>query len=112
MSKSSAVEAVENFLDQFLDIYDQLNKKDQGVLTECFHQMFRKYYYSTLLPDTPLTPANIINTLVEREFNKNVMVIPTLKVNYYKNKKSKISILVSGLSGRKSIFLQGIWQNC
>ncbi|SHK11684.1 hypothetical protein SAMN02745975_03685 [Geosporobacter subterraneus DSM 17957] len=54
MKQKSVVTSVENFLDDFIEIYEKSKKREQEVLSECIQQMFRKYYYSTLMPDTYL----------------------------------------------------------
>lgn len=104
--KRSIVEVVDNFLDQFFDIYEQLDMEDQDLMAECFQQMFRKYHYSALISDTPITPANIINTLVEREFGSDIMLIPTFKLDFDNNKKIKnIRIGVRTFSREEHFFV-------
>jgi len=80
--QKSTVAAVKNFVEQFMDIYEELKAKDKELLSKCIQQMFRKYYYTSLVPDTYASPANMTNTLIERKFGKGVMALPILKPEY------------------------------
>lgn len=104
MNHDSTVEAVYYFIDQFLEIYESLSSKKQPLFLDSFHQMFRKYYYTALVPDTFLTPANIINTLVEREFGSNTMVLPLFKMDYQKDKLSDILLGVKAFEKDNHFF--------
>jgi len=88
MKQKSTVAAVENFVEQFMGIYENVKVKEKELLAQCIQQMFRKYYYTPMVPDIYASPANMTNTLIEREFGKGIMVLPTLKPEY-KGKKIK-----------------------
>lgn len=92
MSMKSTIAVVENFVEQFSDIYEGSDTSERDILIRCIQQMFRKYYYSSLLPDISLSPAGIVNTLTEREFSKDSVVVPTLKVEYKGKKMKKINM--------------------
>lgn len=94
MNKQSTKAAVENFVEQFFQIYEELEQKEKEILELCVQQMFRKYYYSDLIPDRNLTPSTIINTLVERELGNDLVVQPILKLNYRGNELDLIDLTV------------------
>ncbi|KKM12703.1 hypothetical protein SY88_02210 [Clostridiales bacterium PH28_bin88] len=88
MKQKSTVAAVENFIEQFMGIYGNIKAQEKELLSQCIQQMFRKYYYTPMVPDIFASPANMTNMLIEREFGKGIVVLPTLKPEY-KGKKIK-----------------------
>jgi hypothetical protein len=80
LTQKSISAAIENFLTQFIEMYEEEDQKEQKILAQCVLQMFRKYYYSVLTPDSIITPANITNTLCEREFGRDLIAVPNLIV--------------------------------
>lgn len=80
MNQGSISTLIFNFMDQFMEWYEEEDEAEQKILAQCVLQMFRKYYYSALDPEMIYTPAKIVNTLCEREFGPDLIVIPRLTV--------------------------------
>lgn len=84
--RKSIIKAVEEFEDRFIEVYSRLDKKHKKIVLDNIQLMFKKWYYSALIEDTYITPANIINSQVEEEFGRDIMVFPSI-VSEYKNRK-------------------------
>ncbi|NMB95322.1 MAG: hypothetical protein GYA02_01720 [Clostridiaceae bacterium] len=67
MFKESTTEAQNVFMEEFNDIYQEADKEERIFLENSVDQIFRKYYYSAVQPETYITPANIMFRLVEEE---------------------------------------------
>lgn len=80
MNQKSIATMISNFIDRFMECYEDEDEAEQEILTQCVSQMFRKYYYSALDPEMIYTPAKIVNTLCEREFGAGLMGVPRLFV--------------------------------
>lgn len=75
--KSIALVA-DDFMDRFTFNYKAATQQEQDILAQCAAQMFRKFYYSALDNEVPLTLANIVNILCEREFGREWVAAPVL----------------------------------
>lgn len=87
-NQKSITAAIESFVNQFEECYLDEDKPEQKIMAQCVQQMFRKFYYSSLLPDQIITPAAIVNTLCEREFGNGVMAVPAIEMAL-KNKSAQ-----------------------
>jgi hypothetical protein len=95
-NQKSIVEAVTNFITRFNEIYREEDQTEQKILTQCVQQIFRKYYYSALDPESLFTPANITNTLCERKFSCEWMAAPVLNVTVQGRKISRLDYRIIG----------------
>jgi hypothetical protein len=84
--QKSMTAALVKFVEWFMDDYEEEERAEQEILTQCVQQLFRKYYYSVLDPEMTLTPAKIVTTLCEREFGNSLMTVPVLDCTF-KGKK-------------------------
>jgi hypothetical protein len=84
--QKSITAALENFVEWFMDEYEEEERAEQEILTQCVQQLFRKYYYSALNLEMTLTPAKIVTTLCEREFGNRMITVPVLDCTF-KGKK-------------------------
>ncbi|MGD9154019.1 MAG: hypothetical protein PVG90_00750 [Bacillota bacterium] len=80
--QKSITMALGRFLVAFMDGYRGENRAEREILAQCYHQLFRKYYFSTLNPEIALTPANIVSLLCEREFGPEMTAAPVLECTY------------------------------
>jgi hypothetical protein len=95
-SQKSIVEAVTNFITRFIEVYREEDQVEQKILTQCVQQIFRKYYYSALDPESLFTPASITNTLCEREFGGDWMAAPVLNVTVQGRKITQLNYRIIG----------------
>lgn len=89
--QKSMKEAVQSFINLFMDIYNDEGKAEKELLSKCVQQMFKKYYYSALIPESVFTPASIVNTLFQRKFGKEFSVLPTIKIKFSGKKIKEIT---------------------
>ena len=66
------------FKESFLRALKPLKSKDRKLVIKALPYLYRIWYYSALVPSTPLTPANFINTQIRRNFNDDSIVVPTV----------------------------------
>jgi hypothetical protein len=95
-SQKSIVEAVTHFINWFYEVYQEEDHAEQKILTQCVQQIFRKYYYSALDPESLFTPANITNTLCEREFGGEWVAAPFLSVTVHGRKMTQLTYRIIG----------------
>jgi hypothetical protein len=84
--QKSITAALTRFFGWFMDDYREEDRAEREILAQCYHQLFRKYYFSALNPEMTLTPANIVSMLCEREFGPEMTAVPVLDCTY-KGKK-------------------------
>jgi hypothetical protein len=77
--QKSIGEALTRFFGWFMDDYREEDRAGREVLAQCYHQLFRKYYFSALNPEMTLTPAKIVSLLCEQEFGPEMTVLPVLE---------------------------------
>lgn len=70
MFKESTAKIQDVFENEFYDMYRESDRDEKAFLENSVDQIFRKYYYSAIQPETYITPANIISILVEKEITK------------------------------------------
>lgn len=120
--RKSTKAVVERFIDEFQEIYNSgyqeiyeeaygetdgdIDDKAQELLRQCVQQMFRKYYYSQLVPDTPVTPASIVNTLVERELGKDIMALPEIRITWGRERVEHFNLSVTGFGIEDHFFIK------
>jgi len=97
LRQKTTVAAMTGFIEWFNEVYSSLRRKDQELVGQCMQHIFRKYYYSPCVIDTFVTPANIANTLVRREFGNEVMVVPGLEVKYEGKRVAGVDWRVTGI---------------
>ena len=54
------------FIDEFNKLKELSEKDETEMLNKICPSLFKKWFYSALIDDTPLTPANIIKSLSEK----------------------------------------------
>jgi hypothetical protein len=100
----------EKYIEIYEDIYGKALNDEQDkvhdVLGQCFQQMFRKYYYSPLEADTLIAPANIVNTLVEREFGRDTMALPLIKAVWDKKRIKHLDLGVLSFGMEDHFFVK------
>ncbi len=95
MEQKSTKAIIEDFIDQFMENYENLRHKERELVAQCIHPLFRRYYYSTILPDSYMTYASIINGLIEKECGKGIILFPVLKPVYQGKKIQRIEYEVA-----------------
>lgn len=78
------------FFDNFNDLYGNYNKKNREYILKYINCFFKKWYYSTLIDNTELSPAFLVN----KGGGDKKAVYPVLYVN---NDKPDINILEYGI---------------
>lgn len=76
------------FKESFLNEFKALKSKERPPVIKALPYLYRMWYYSTLITDTALSPANFINTQVRKNLDDNSIVVPTA-TPIYKNKVLK-----------------------
>lgn len=66
------------FKESFLRNLKPLKSTDRKLVIKALPYLYRMWYYSSLVPGTPLSPANFINTQVRKNFNDDSIVVPTV----------------------------------
>ncbi|HOJ10384.1 MAG TPA: hypothetical protein PK733_07310, partial [Clostridiales bacterium] len=90
MHKKSTTMAQDIFMNDLNDIYFELDKKERDFLEKSIDQIFRKYYYSAVEPETYITPANILSSLAEKESAGNTVFVPKVELIKKKDVLTKI----------------------
>lgn len=72
----------------FFKEYKRLKAKERDSIIKALPYMFRMWYYSTLIDETPFSPANIINSQIREVFGEG-STIAAKPILIYKNKVLK-----------------------
>ena len=78
------------FEDKFLNSYRDLRKKRKSRILTYISSIYRRWYYSALIEDTYLSPANLLSVLIRdhEENHKNTIISPVPRL--VKNGKNRI----------------------
>lgn len=80
LNKKSITMAQDVFFNEFKFIYDDSSKKERGFLEKSVDQIYKKYYYSVVEPDTYITPANILSALIKKDTDINDIFVPKIEL--------------------------------
>jgi hypothetical protein len=72
----------------FFSDFKKLKPKEKPTIIKALPYLYRMWYYSTLVDDSTLSPANFINTQIKRKCDENSIVVP-FAVPIYKNRTLK-----------------------
>jgi len=75
---------MDRFIEDYIISYEDADKEEKNYLEENLYQLFRRFYYSQLLPDEDITMAMIVAFLVEKEFGNDIVAVPLVKPIYSK----------------------------
>ena len=68
------------FSDTFMDLYNNISAKKKKVLDLYIQAIYRRWYYATLIDNTPLSPANIMDSVAEHfKISPKVYPVAVLK---------------------------------
>jgi hypothetical protein len=73
------------FRDDFLNNYKLITSRRKKPVRTAMPYCYRMWYYSTLMADSPLSPANFINLQVQKDFGEETMIVP-IALPKYRNK--------------------------
>ena len=76
--RKSTTMAQDTFAQEFKDIYMESDNEERDFLEKSIDQIFRKYYYSAIDPNTYITPANVLSL---QKMNQPVILYLFLKLN-------------------------------
>jgi hypothetical protein len=79
---------LELFKDDFLSDFEDKEPKDRTPIMKALPYLYRMWYYSTLVNDSPLSPANFISLQVREKFGEDTLVVP-VSSPVYKSRKLK-----------------------
>jgi hypothetical protein len=74
------------FKEDFITELTDINPKERTPIMKAFPYLYRMWYYSTLVSDSPLSPGNFINLQVREKFGEEALVVPVSNP-IYKSKK-------------------------
>ena len=94
------------FFSGFKNLTDTAEKDEKDMLLNVCPFIFRKWFYSALIDDTPLTPSNIIRSTAESDVRVSV------KAFYDENKNICFTSEKQIDSLDKSLFLNDIKYLC
>ena len=70
------------YKEEFLENYKLLSAKEKKPVQKALPYVYRMWYYSALMDDTPLSPANFINMQVKEKRGEDEMVVPIARPIY------------------------------
>jgi hypothetical protein len=70
------------YKEEFLENYKLLSAKEKKPVQKALPYIYRMWYYSTLMEDTPLSPANFINMQIKEKYGEDTMVVPIARPAY------------------------------
>lgn len=73
------------FKENFLNDCKNLKPKQRPVVIKALPYLYRMWYYSTLIEDTSLSPANFINAQIKEIYDEDSIIVP-IASPIYKNK--------------------------
>lgn len=71
---------------EFLDNYEFLEVEERKPVLKAMPYCYRIWYYSALISDTSLSPANFINMQIKEKFNEDLVVVPIARPVYTRKK--------------------------
>lgn len=95
MNNESINDVLEIFESDFKDRYSKIRKKSKPGLYSCIDQIFKKWYYSTLLKNYALSGANLITSQISNEFGSEYMLVPIMEAEA--SEKIKHSVKCIGI---------------
>ena len=88
------------FEDNFLNSYRDLRKKRKTRILTYISSIYRRWYYSTLIRDTYLSPANLLSFITAEDAgHKNTVISPIVRL--VKNGKNRIEFRMMEYSVNK-----------
>jgi hypothetical protein len=78
-SNETIVGLLELFTEDFLIDFEMLLKKQRIPVMKALPYLYRMWYYSALIDETPLSPANFINSQVRDKYTDDNLAVPVVK---------------------------------
>lgn len=79
-------EVFDFFRREFLDNYELLDTEEKKPALKAMPYCYRIWYYSSLIAETSLSPANFINMQIREKYDKDLMVVPIARPIYSRKK--------------------------
>ena len=70
------------YKEEFLENYKLLSAKEKKPVKKALPYIYRMWYYSALMDDTPLSPANFLNMQIKEKYGEEAMVVPIARPSY------------------------------
>lgn len=70
------------YKEEFIENYKLLSAKEKKPVQKALPYIYRMWYYSALMDDTPLSPANFINMQIKEKFGEQVVAAPIARPVY------------------------------
>ncbi|WP_163216103.1 plasmid pRiA4b ORF-3 family protein [Clostridium thermarum] len=67
---------------EFLENYNLLSAKEKKPVKKALPYIYRMWYYSALMDDTPLSPANFINMQIKEKYGQDTVIVPIARPVY------------------------------
>lgn len=64
------------FKEDFLDSFNEFTVKDRLSIIKAMPYLYRMWYYSALIDDSTLSPANFINHQINEKFGEETLIVP------------------------------------
>ncbi len=74
------------FKREFLDNYEFLDTEEKKPVLKAMPYCYRMWYYSALISNTSLSPANFINMQINEKYDKEQVVLPIARPIYTRKK--------------------------
>lgn len=72
------------FPEDFLAEFDLVLKKQRPAILKAMPYLYRMWYYSALVENTSLSPANFISSQISAKYEKDEIVVPIARPNFEK----------------------------
>jgi hypothetical protein len=70
------------YKEEVIESYKLLSAKEKKPVQKALPYVYRMWYYSSLMDDTPLSPANFINMQIKEKYGEDTMVVPVARPIY------------------------------
>lgn len=67
---------------EFLDNFEFMNGEERKPVLKALPYCYRMWYYSSLISETSLSPANFINMQIKEKYNQELVVLPIARPIY------------------------------